>query len=1020
MPGRRATNGRSPEPAHPWAGPAVLIALASGTTVSLAQTDCDGDGVGDVLQELLWVSTPPAPFSTPSAWATASGAPSAPTPSSVVIFDAQTSGVGVARPFLTTPAAVRGLRVGSGEAILTLNGFGLSVTGNLPNCRETALGTRADLITKTTIRGDGDAFLNRLIIGRAPKSDATLVLDGSTGGQQTVDLWRTFVGAQGRGRLEINRSLVFAGPEFSLGAGPGVTGEAIVSGPSAVLRFGDEVQSQVDIGHFGQGTLTLMDAAGAQTGNNPVWLTLGEQTGSVGSLKLADLGTFAELTLAEFTIANAGQALVDIGAETLLATQSPLPVALARQPGSSAEVLIRGPFGLWTHTGSPLVVGVRGRAKVVVGESASLDAGQVIVQRRGWLHGNGTVSGPVTVAGGRLSVSTDLSASPAPPRELLIDGPLTMQGATPSRPLAEAGRLAVRIDGFTPAESDQILVTGPANLAGTLLVTADPALNPQAGEFIEAVITLGGIFGAFGAVTVPVFDNGVTLRPAYGETRMGLQVVNVPRQDPVVDDPNPFRTVGPLEQRAIITGDVTGDGLPDLLVASRGSTPNDEGRLAVLVNLGTDAAGNWLGYDTPRVFSAVDGDPVGLGLGDFNNDGLPDLIWVSRGPNGNGLVRVRLNSQTDPGSFNALDPRIATVQGTPIDLVMGDRDGDGRPEAFIASVVQNTQGRGDEALTGGKVTIVNGATFATEEIDVGTQPGSIGTYNSSAPGTSDIAVTDTADDAVYTLPNDGAGNYGPAQADAVGATPTSLAAADLDGDGLDDLLTADTASGTVSILRSIPGSDPVDYRPAIALDTTDTPAFAEPISAVFVDLDDDGDLDIALLARDQEGNYRVRQIIFEGVGMADELIFLAPTDLAVPAPGEPQPIALTTADVDDDGDQDLVILYAEPGEAARNAPRTGGHPSEATPARPTDPAPAFLAPAGVPLTEADVSIRLLGAVGCTADLAPPFGTVTFADLSAFLASYSAQTPPSDLAPPFGAWTFADISAFLTAFSAGCP
>jgi hypothetical protein len=55
-----------------------------------------------------------------------------------------------------------------------------------------------------------------------------------------------------------------------------------------------------------------------------------------------------------------------------------------------------------------------------------------------------------------------------------------------------------------------------------------------------------------------------------------------------------------------------------------------------------------------------------------------------------------------------------------------------------------------------------------------------------------------------------------------------------------------------------------------------------------------------------------------------------------------------------------------------------------------------------------------------ADLAPPFGDLTFADISAFLAAFTAQDPAADLAPPQGQFTFADISAFLAAFSAGCP
>lgn len=62
-----------------------------------------------------------------------------------------------------------------------------------------------------------------------------------------------------------------------------------------------------------------------------------------------------------------------------------------------------------------------------------------------------------------------------------------------------------------------------------------------------------------------------------------------------------------------------------------------------------------------------------------------------------------------------------------------------------------------------------------------------------------------------------------------------------------------------------------------------------------------------------------------------------------------------------------------------------------------------------------------GPMGCnTADLALPFNSLTFADISAFLGAFAANDPVADLAPPFGSFTFADISAFLAAFSAGCP
>ncbi len=55
-----------------------------------------------------------------------------------------------------------------------------------------------------------------------------------------------------------------------------------------------------------------------------------------------------------------------------------------------------------------------------------------------------------------------------------------------------------------------------------------------------------------------------------------------------------------------------------------------------------------------------------------------------------------------------------------------------------------------------------------------------------------------------------------------------------------------------------------------------------------------------------------------------------------------------------------------------------------------------------------------------ADIAEPFGAITFADVSAFLAAFATGNPDADLAPPLGQFTFADISAFLAAFAAGCP
>jgi YVTN family beta-propeller protein len=55
-----------------------------------------------------------------------------------------------------------------------------------------------------------------------------------------------------------------------------------------------------------------------------------------------------------------------------------------------------------------------------------------------------------------------------------------------------------------------------------------------------------------------------------------------------------------------------------------------------------------------------------------------------------------------------------------------------------------------------------------------------------------------------------------------------------------------------------------------------------------------------------------------------------------------------------------------------------------------------------------------------ADLAEPFGQLTFGDVGAFLTAFNANDPAADLAAPFGQFTFGDVGAFITAFDVGCP
>ncbi len=57
---------------------------------------------------------------------------------------------------------------------------------------------------------------------------------------------------------------------------------------------------------------------------------------------------------------------------------------------------------------------------------------------------------------------------------------------------------------------------------------------------------------------------------------------------------------------------------------------------------------------------------------------------------------------------------------------------------------------------------------------------------------------------------------------------------------------------------------------------------------------------------------------------------------------------------------------------------------------------------------------------CVPDLAAPFGTLNFFDISAFIGLFNAGDPAADVAAPFGSLNFFDVAEYIARFNAGCP
>lgn len=270
--------------------------------------------------------------------------------------------------------------------------------------------------------------------------------------------------------------------------------------------------------------------------------------------------------------------------------------------------------------------------------------------------------------------------------------------------------------------------------------------------------------------------------------------------------------------------DVDANGTLDLAVANPGSDS-----LAILLNRGggfglpTDYdAGRWGGY-----FST----PTQVALADLNQDGAPDMIAANATSasivtfvnDGSGLFAPAINFESGGAS------------GTHANLAARDFDGDGRVDVALLNA-QDAHVRLFTNAGGGN--LVLSGVFST----LGILPSGLAAADVNADGRVDLAVANhTGPNSIVTFINDGFGSFsGPVlQPIEAQLLPETLAAADFDGDGLQDLITTNWGSGDVTIF----------YNEGAG-------SFAEPLRLTSVygpkhsfpaDLDGDGDADLAVV-----------------------------------------------------------------------------------------------------------------------------------------------------------------------------
>src|SRR6266436_5402770 len=165
-------------------------------------------------------------------------------------------------------------------------------------------------------------------------------------------------------------------------------------------------------------------------------------------------------------------------------------------------------------------------------------------------------------------------------------------------------------------------------------------------------------------------------------------------------------------------------------------------------------------------------DPISVAVGDFNGDGVPDLVVADRVSNN---VSVLLGN--GDGTFQT---PVAFATGTrPQSVAVGDFNGDGKLDLVVANEGSNNVsvllGNGD------------GAFQAAQNFPAGTNPQSVAVGDFNGDGKLDLAVANEGSGDVSVLLGNGDGTFQAALAFAAGDIPQSVAVGDFNGDGKLDL-----------------------------------------------------------------------------------------------------------------------------------------------------------------------------------------------------------------------------------------
>jgi uncharacterized repeat protein (TIGR01451 family) len=188
-------------------------------------------------------------------------------------------------------------------------------------------------------------------------------------------------------------------------------------------------------------------------------------------------------------------------------------------------------------------------------------------------------------------------------------------------------------------------------------------------------------------------------------------------------------------------------------------------------------------FQTPTTLTAGT-NPSAIALADLGN-GHKDIVTANRGDN---TVSVFLGN--GDGTFGKATNIAAGT--SPDGVAIGDVNGDSKPDLIVADAV------GDSV----SILIGNGdGTFQTATtVAVGSVPSAVALAHLTSSAHLDIVTANSGDNNVSVLLGNGDGTFQKAVNFAVGSAPVALLVTDTNGDGNQDIITANNGDNNVSVL----------------------------------------------------------------------------------------------------------------------------------------------------------------------------------------------------------------------------